>query len=110
MHLVLSIYALGGSPEDIKTAYENNKSMQRPALPTDLNVVRALHDKAIFRKSLGMENNYPNFLAFFQQEVDQKGVGEVLNEYVFAGDEIAESMLLRLFGGKSDPCNVQQIK
>ena len=67
--------------------------------PTDRNLVQRLHDKTIFQDSLGKEKHYASFLAFFQQEIDAKGVGAVLNEYVFAGDEKAESMLLRLFGG-----------
>jgi hypothetical protein len=59
-----------------------------------------MHDVAKFRERFGKEENYPNYLAFFQQEIDSKGVGGVLGEYVFAGDERAESMLCRLFGGE----------
>lgn len=59
-----------------------------------------MHDTTRFQQCLGKGNNYPNYLAFFQQEIDAKGVGEVLREYLFAGDERAESMLCRLFGGK----------
>jgi hypothetical protein len=63
--------------------------------------VQSLHDKARFKECLGKEKNYPNFLEFFQREIEQKGVEEVLSEYVFSGDQNAESMLARLFGGKS---------
>lgn len=59
-----------------------------------------MHDKAKFQECFYKEKHYSNFLAFFQEEIDAKGVGDVLNEYVFAGDERAESMLSRLFGGK----------
>jgi hypothetical protein len=58
-----------------------------------------MHDVAKFQECLGKEENYPNYLAFFQQEIDDKGVGGVLEEYIFAGDERAENMLCRLFGG-----------
>lgn len=50
--------------------------------------------------AMGKEENYPNFLAFFQQELEAKGVGSVLKEYLFSGDESAESMMVRLFGGE----------
>lgn len=52
---------------------------------------------------MGKEANYPNFLAFFQKEIEKDGgdVGRVLNEYLFKGDDVAESMFSRLFGGMS---------
>lgn len=100
VHHVLSIYALGASPEEIKAAYRRNSSYQRPVLPTKIDVVESLSDKGGFKAALGKEDNYPNFLAFFQTEIEAKGVGAVLNEYLFAGDDVAESMLARLFGGE----------
>ncbi|PWY79642.1 hypA-like protein [Aspergillus heteromorphus CBS 117.55] len=102
-HLILSMYALGASPDEIKAAYASNKSYQRPALPVDNAVVRSLHDKEHFGKCLGREKHYSNFLAFFQQEIDEKGVEKVLNEHLFSGDEIAEDMLERMFGGLIHP-------
>lgn len=69
-------------------------------MPADRDVIQSLHDTTRFQECLGKGNNYPNYLSFFQQEIDAKGVGEVLREYLFAGDERAESMLCRLFGGK----------
>lgn len=100
VHHILSIYALGASPEEIKAAYERNSSYQRPVLPTKDEVVKSLGDKGNLKAAMGKEGNYPNFLAFFQNEIDGKGVGDVLNEYLFSGDECAESMMVRLFGGE----------
>lgn len=100
------MYALGAKPEDIRAAYRRNMSYQRPALPVDRDVVKGMYEKAKFVKSFYNEKQYPNFLAFFQEEIDLKGVGDVLNEYVFAGDDRAESMLYRLFGGKYHFCLV----
>lgn len=99
-HQLLSIYALGAAPEDIKACYERNKSYQRPVLPTSQDVIQSMHDVAKFQEHLGKEENYPNFLAFFQHEIEAKGVGGVLGEYLFAGDERAENMMCRLFAGK----------
>ena len=94
------MYAVGAKPDDIKAAYRKNMSYQRPALPVDRDVVKGMYDKAKFMESFYNQKQYPNFLAFFQEEIDLKGVGDVLNEYVFAGDDRAESMLCRLFGGE----------
>lgn len=99
-HQLLSIYALGAAPEDIKACYERNKTYQRPALPANQDVIQSMHDVAKFQECFGKEEHYPNYLAFFQHEIDAKGVGEVLEEYVFAGDERAEGMMCRMFGGK----------
>jgi hypothetical protein len=52
-----------------------------------------------FQEGFHQEENYSNYLVFFQEEIDAKGVDAVLNEFVFAGDQRAESMLSRLFGG-----------
>lgn len=99
-HQLLSIYALGAAPEDVKACYERNKTYQRPALPANQEIIQSMHDVAKFQEYFGKEEHYPNYLAFFQHEIDAKGVGEVLGKYIFAGDERAESMMCRMFGGK----------
>ncbi|KAJ5689285.1 hypothetical protein N7462_003677 [Penicillium macrosclerotiorum] len=103
VHHILSIYALGASPENIQSAYKRNKSYQRPVLPTDSSIIQGMADSAKFQEYLGNEKHYPNYLSFFQRELDVKGVATVLNEYVFAEDKRAESMLCRLFGGLLHP-------
>ncbi|PLB51911.1 hypA-like protein [Aspergillus steynii IBT 23096] len=103
VHHILSIFVLGATPEEIRDAYNRNKGYQRPALPADKAVIQSLYDKEGFKKCLGRDRNYPNFLEFFQQEIEKKGVENVLNEYLFSGDENAESMLARLFGGLIHP-------
>ncbi|KAJ5104657.1 hypothetical protein NUU61_002004 [Penicillium alfredii] len=102
-HEVLTLYALGATPEHIRAGYNRNKSYQRPVFPTDKSVVSALHEPTKFYEYCGKDEHYPNFLAFFQHEIDAKGVGPVLREYLFAGDERAEDMLSRLWGGLIHP-------
>jgi len=58
-----------------------------------------MRDSTNFQNYLGKEKQYSNFLAFFQNAIDTKGVSQVLKEYLFAGDDRAETMLSRLFGG-----------
>ena len=69
-------------------------------MPTDEGIIQSLNDKTKFREALGKEKNYPNFLAFFQREIEQKGVEKVLGEYLLAEDDNAENMLARSFGDK----------
>ncbi|KAL4736469.1 hypothetical protein BDV11DRAFT_211211 [Aspergillus similis] len=102
-HQVLTLYALGASPDEIQAAYDRNKTYQRQALPMREDVVQSLHQKDKFKDALGKEKNYPDFLEFFQREIDEKGVGAVLSEYLFKRDENAESMMARLFGGLLHP-------
>lgn len=53
-----------------------------------------------FKRFLGKGQYYHEFLVFFKQEMEKKGWENVVNEYVFAGDERAEDMLTRLFAGE----------
>ena len=99
VHLILSIYALGASKEEIQHAYDRESSYQRPAKPVDDEIFKKLKNKDDFKAYCGKREQYPNFFVFFQKEVDRKGIGAVINEYIFSGDEHGDDMLLRLFGG-----------
>jgi hypothetical protein len=58
----------------------------------------------VFKKTLGSTGaTYAKFLPFFQEEIDKKGWENVLEEYVFTGDERAEDMLVRLYSGFLHP-------
>lgn len=54
-----------------------------------------------FKSFLGDEKYYYDFLVFWQKELVDKDVDGVLKEYVFKGDERADDLLIRLYGGKS---------
>ncbi|GES65729.1 hypA-like protein [Aspergillus terreus] len=103
VHHLLSIYALGATPAQLQDAYDRNKTYQRPAMPTDEKVVESLRNDASFEECLGKEENYPNFLAFFQRKINEKGVESVLNKYLFSGTGLAEQMFVRLFEGLIHP-------
>ncbi|KAF5867126.1 hypothetical protein ETB97_004046 [Aspergillus alliaceus] len=103
VHHILTMFALGASPNELKAAYERDKSYQKPVLPTNESVIQSLYDQAQFKDSLGNREDYPNFLEFFQREIEKKGVEDTVNQYVFAEDDIAQDMLARLFGGLIHP-------
>ncbi|KAI1952671.1 hypothetical protein LOZ12_000297 [Ophidiomyces ophidiicola] len=100
VHHLLSIFALGATPEHIQTAFDRNSAYQRPALPADEGIVRKLSNKHEFRALAGKRDEYPHFLEFFQREIDSRGIEATVNEYLFNGDDFADEMLARAFGGK----------
>lgn len=69
----------------------------------DEEIVKKLSDRSEFKALAGHREQYPNFLEYFQREIDAKGVEVVVNEYVFKGDEFADDMLARTFGGLIHP-------
>jgi hypothetical protein len=93
------LYALGGPPDLIELQYNQNKSYQRPAQKLEERVVQEMHDPAKFKECLGKEKYYHDFLVYFQKEMEGKGWEQVLNEYLFKGDERADDLLVRTFSG-----------
>ena len=98
-HHVLTIYALGATPDEIQQHYDKDKSYQRPLQPIDNDVLKNLHDCKKFHDYLGNERYYHDYLVFFRSEIDKKGSEEVIKEYILSGDERAEDMLVRLHAG-----------
>ena len=96
----MTIYALGASPQEIQKAYDTNKDDQRPRGNERERVITDLHDRQQFLKYLGKEQYYVDFLQFFQSQIEEKGLQETFQQYVFAGDEAANRMLGQLFAGK----------
>ncbi|KAF2803118.1 uncharacterized protein BDZ99DRAFT_427605 [Mytilinidion resinicola] len=102
-HHLLTIFALGASPSTLKKQYDANKSYQRPVVALERSVIDDMHDPDRFKSYLGKEKYYRDFLVFFEKEIEQKGWENVLNEYVFAGDERAEDLLVRMYAGFLHP-------
>jgi len=98
---MLTLYALGATPEQLQQHYENNKSYQRPPQPLHDKVLEDLRDPEEFQKYLGNERYYHDYLVYFQGEIDRKGYQSVINEYLFAGDQRADDMLVRMYAGTS---------
>lgn len=97
---ILTLYALGATPEQIRAAFERNKVKQHMGFEVDENAVQAISDKTKWKDFVGRQEHYPNFLAYFQREVESKGLGETLQEHLFAEDDHANDLLARMFSGK----------
>ncbi|KAJ4377491.1 hypothetical protein N0V83_000316 [Neocucurbitaria cava] len=102
-HHLLTIFALNASPAEIQKGYDVNVSYQRPPEPLKQSIVNDMHEPDRFKTYLGDEKYYHDFLVFFQSEFESKGWQNVVNEYLFAGDERANDMLVRLFAGFLHP-------
>ena len=102
-HHLLTILALGATPEEIQRGFDNNNNYQRPAKPLKERNVEDMSDKEKFRKFLGKQQYFHDFTTYFAQEIDKKGWQATLKEHLFAGDEHAETLLKRMFSGFYHP-------
>jgi hypothetical protein len=102
-HHLLTLYSLAATPSQIQKHYDENVSYQRPPQPVESAIIQGMEDPLQFKKYLGKERYYNDYLRFFQSEMDKKGWQQVLNEYVFARDERADDMLVRMFAGFLHP-------
>ncbi|KAL8827789.1 MAG: hypothetical protein Q9191_002978 [Dirinaria sp. TL-2023a] len=103
VHHILTLYALGATPEQIERHYNNNKTAQRPQQPLHNRVAEELRDSERYQEYLGKEIHYYDYLVYFQREIGRKGYQEVINEYLLQGDERADDMLGRMFSGFLHP-------
>lgn len=102
-HHLLALYGTGAGASSLQLGYNNNTDYQRPTLPPHEQVIEELKSWDHAKKYLGQEKYYPDFLRFFQKEIENRGYEEVLNEYVFKGDETADELFSRLFAGFLHP-------
>ncbi|TVY45398.1 Oxidoreductase [Lachnellula subtilissima] len=102
-HQLLSLYGVGAPASIIEQRYAENVSYQRPAKSNDEVAVEDLRSPETFTKCLGKEEYYHSFLVFFQAELEAKGWENVLNEYLFSGNQKSEDLLGRLYGGFLHP-------
>ncbi|KAK4990351.1 hypothetical protein LTR66_006823 [Elasticomyces elasticus] len=100
VHNILTSLALGATPTELQQAFDDTARDQVRAKPDpDPKVVQDLYNADVFYANLGSGKQYPNFLAFFEQEIENKGWQAVLNEYCFSRSRNAEALLARLFEG-----------
>ncbi|KAK3685847.1 hypothetical protein B0T22DRAFT_500606 [Podospora appendiculata] len=108
-HQTLALYGTGAGPLSLQTAYDNNTSYQRAGQPTHADVVAALtSDWARHAPQyLGRGKHYPDFLRFFQQQMDSSKTGwqAVLARYLFkeSNTPADDDLLLRMFAGVLHP-------
>ncbi|KAH6638900.1 hypothetical protein C7974DRAFT_373204 [Boeremia exigua] len=102
-HHLLTIFALGATPQEIQQGYDTNVSYQRPPEPLKEAIVNDMRKPERFKTYLGKEQYYHDFLVFFQKEIETKTWQRVLDEFLFASDERAEDLLARSYAGFLHP-------
>lgn len=90
---------MGASADLLQQIFDRAAAYQLPSRPVDEAIVQKLGDKAQFSALLGIQDQYPNFLVYFQRQIEKRGMEVVVNEYLFAADKLADDMLVRLFAG-----------
>lgn len=103
VHHLLALYGTGADAAAIQRGFDGNTGYQRPARPTHGHVAEDLRSWSHASKYLGRDQYYPDFLAFFQREIEAKGWQAVVTEYLFSGTEAAEDLLVRLYAGVLHP-------
>ncbi|ETI19884.1 hypothetical protein G647_08899 [Cladophialophora carrionii CBS 160.54] len=104
-HAILSTFAMGGGPQELHRAYDDGESIQRPMPPVSLPTVQEMSDPLKFRERMHILDQYPNFLAFFEQEIAAKG-GDwqaVVLEHCFKRTPLSDLMMAQLFEGLYHP-------
>ncbi|KAI7974931.1 hypothetical protein EIK77_001684 [Talaromyces pinophilus] len=98
VHHLLGLWALGASPEEIENLYQYNIRYQIPIEKPKRQFAESpdLRDAEAFSKCLGSDDYYSDFMRFFEDEIDRKGVPAVLREYLFKGDERANDIFYRI--------------
>ncbi|KAM6529735.1 hypothetical protein FALCPG4_007863 [Fusarium falciforme] len=102
-HYILTQAALGATPTQMRRAYTQERSLQRPQHPLDEQAVGRLEHEDYFLACLSHPDNYHNFLRFFERQIAQRGIGPVVHQYLFSRSRIAEELLSRMFASFLHP-------
>lgn len=104
-HHLLGLWALGATPGEMQYMWDLNKPYQAPLEQQHNGKVSKdmdLKDPELFDICLGNNEKYADFLRFFEDEVAEKGVPEVVREYVLKGDRRANDIFCRMYTGEFD--------
>lgn len=100
LHHLLALYAMGATPAQLEKAFLRGTISQKPAAAPNSQRVHDFRDPSQFLACVGNGRYYNDYYAFFEEEVERKGVAQTAKEYIFKGDERGEEMFRRFFGGE----------
>ncbi|KAK5060172.1 hypothetical protein LTR84_010056 [Exophiala bonariae] len=102
VHYLLTDFALGASPAQIREAFRTNKDYQRP-VDAGNNGRQLTIDDTNFSQCLGQHKLYSSWLSHFENEVAAKGWVQAVQECVFADTPRAKDLFGRMFEGALHP-------
>ncbi|CAI7591636.1 unnamed protein product [Penicillium glandicola] len=99
VHHLLTLWALGARPEEIQDMWEYNIPYQAPFEQAERppSEIPDLNDPEDFKKCLGSDDYYSDFVRFFEEEINSKGVPAVVREYLLKGDARADDIFCRMY-------------
>lgn len=103
VHSLLTILALGATPQELQDRYDDGVPIQRAIPDIDNALLEKLADVDTFYNTIGEITQYHTFLEFFKREIAAKGWKAVVQEYVFARTKVADTMLARMYEGAYHP-------
>lgn len=98
-HHDLTLWALGATPDVLRSQHERNTRYMRDAMIVVEPLVQDLADDVVFKKCLGREENFRNFEKYFIGQIQEKGYEAVLQKYLVDGGDIANDMHYRIYMG-----------
>lgn len=100
VHHLLAAFALGCTPTLLNAAYKLHADYQRALKPSPSDIT-----EENWTKHLAQPQYYPGYLSFFQNQILQRGMAEVLEAYVFspAANKPGVDMFARFFSGLVHP-------
>lgn len=99
VHNVLTSLALGATPAELQSAFEDNLPGQRPLPPADEEVICSFYDEAKFYEKIGDLTQYTNYMVFFETLIEERGWEDVVTEYCLSRSKVADAILTRMFDG-----------
>ena len=103
-HHILALFGTGAHAAQIQKAFDLRHELQKPVQPLHDGVLADLEASwTSAAPFLGNEKYYPDFLAYFQAQIEEHGYEWVLREYLFKGDAAADDLLVRLHSSVLHP-------
>ena len=98
-HHILTLWALGATPELLVSHQQRNAQYQRPAFNVAISLVQDLEDASIFKKCLGQEVHFRTFEEFFLGQIKKYGYEDTIQKYLVGRSEVADAMHCHLYMG-----------
>lgn len=100
VHHTLALWALGANADQMILHKKNNENYQLlPRKFPDEQIVQDMSTPEGFKKYVGSQDHFLDFVTFFEREIDRTGYQEVLQKYMVGGSEIADDLLGRMYHG-----------
>lgn len=98
-HHDLTIWAMGATPETLRSQHERNTRYMRPSFTIVEPVVQDMEDDYVFKRCLGKEEHFRNFERYFLTQITKHGYQAVLQKYLLGGSELANEMHSHIYMG-----------